>query len=332
MRHLDSWSFVTVRRTTDLTPTVREFELVPEAGAATAFSPGSHLNVRVQIGTRQETRSYSLVGNQPHDGAWRIAVKRLDPGRGGSRYMWSLRPGARLAVSPAANHFELDLGAPEYLLVAGGIGVTPLVGMAQLLAARGARVQMCYAARRPQEFACLDALRSALGANLRVFASSEDARIDFESEFAALSHAAQVYLCGPVSMMDAARRAWSAAGRPASNLRFETFGSSGRFAAQAFRVKLPRHRCEIEVAADTTLLDALEAAGIEVLSDCRRGECGLCMMNVLSVQGSIDHRDVFLSEHEQAQGQRICACVSRVAGPGASIALDSAYRDDTLAA
>lgn len=331
MRHLDRWLQATVRRTTDLTPTVREFELVPDDGPATSFSPGSHLDVRVPIGAREETRSYSLIGTAPHDGAWRIAVKRLETGRGGSRRMWSLQPGARLLVSPPQNHFELDLQAPAYLLVAGGIGVTPLVGMAQRLAARGAAVRMCYAAREPRELVYLDALQEALGDRLGTFASTTR-RIDLAAEFAALPAGAQAYVCGPAPMMDDARRAWSATGRPTADLRFETFGSGGRSASQPFTVRLPRHGREVQVDGASSMLDALEAAGIEVLSDCRRGECGLCVMTVLSVQGSIDHRDVFLSEHEKAQGDRICACVSRVAGSGATIVVDTAYREDSLAA
>ncbi|MFN3569170.1 MAG: 2Fe-2S iron-sulfur cluster-binding protein, partial [Polaromonas sp.] len=104
-----------------------------------------------------------------------------------------------------------------------------------------------------------------------------------------------------------------------------TFGSSGRFAAQAFRVQVPRHHVDIMVPAGSTLLDALESAGVETLSDCRRGECGLCAMDVLALDGEADHRDVFLSEHEKQQNSRICACVSRVVG---SVTLDSSYRPE----
>ena len=122
------------------------------------------------------------------------------------------------------------------------------------------------------------------------------------------------------------RAAWAAAGRPAANLRFETFGNTGAHASEAFWVKLPRHGLELTVPADRTLLDVLEAAGIETLHDCKRGECGLCAVDVLSVDGRIDHRDVFFSAHEKAAGQRLCACVSRVTGGG--LVLDSAYRPD----
>jgi ferredoxin len=127
-------------------------------------------------------------------------------------------------------------------------------------------------------------------------------------------------------MLDAVRAAWAKSGRPAANLRFETFGNSGAQVNQAFVVKLPRHGLELEVPADRSLLDVLEAAGIETLYDCRRGECGLCAMDIVSVHGTIDHRDVFFSAHEKQGNQRVCACVSRVTGGG--VVLDTAYRAD----
>ena len=128
-----------------------------------------------------------------------------------------------------------------------------------------------------------------------------------------------------MALLEAVKKVWGEAGRPLADLRFETFGNSGRFAAQAFRVRLPRHQIDIMVPADTTLLDALESAGVEAIADCRRGECGLCVMDVLALEGEVDHRDVFLSAHEKAACQRICVCVSRVVG---EISLDSAWRAD----
>jgi vanillate O-demethylase ferredoxin subunit len=124
-------------------------------------------------------------------------------------------------------------------------------------------------------------------------------------------------------MLDAARRAWALAGRPPGDLRYESFGSSGRLAPQAFRVQIPQQHIDMMVPADSSLLDAIELAGVQAISDCRRGECGVCAMDVLAVEGEIDHRDVFLSDHEKQQNQRICVCVSRVVG---DITLDSGYR------
>jgi len=328
MHHAESWTTATITRVIDRTPSVREIELVVEGPQAPTWTPGSHIDLRVQVGVRQETRSYSLVG-LPDGRALRIAIKRLDDGRGGSKYMHALTQGARVAVAAPENHFDLDLDCAETLLIAGGIGVTPLLGMAQRLAARGAKVTMCFAARTDDELAFSDELRAALGDRLRTFVSARGERIDFAAEFAQLRAGAQVYLCGPVPMLEAARAAWTAARRPAADLRYETFGGSGRFAAQSFRVQVPRHQVDIVVEPGCSVLDALEQAGVDVLSDCKRGECGLCALDVLSFDGQLDHRDVFLSVAEKQDGKRFCTCVSRVAGPNATLVLDSAYRNES---
>ncbi len=326
MKHVQIWQPAVVVATEDITPTVRQFLLRPASGEATRWEAGAHLQVQVDVNATAQVRHYSLVGSS--DGLhWRIAVKRMDGGRGGSAAMWALPLGAALPVSGPHNHFALDLSAPAYLLIAGGIGITPLVAMAQRLAnlatTKGAPVRMLYGVRTPDELAFASTLREALGDRLQTFVASAGTPIDFAAEIAALPPKAQLYTCGPVPMLEAIRTAWLASGRRLAELRFETFGSSGSFAAQAFRVQIPRHQLDIMVPADTTLLDALEQAGIDTISDCRRGECGLCAMDVLAVHGEIDHRDVFLSPHEKQQNSRMCVCVSRVVG---ALTLDSAYR------
>ena len=290
---------------------------------------GSHLNVQVLVDAREETRSYSLVGLPHGPGAnevYRIAVKRAAPGRGGSRFMWSLETGAELMIGEPNNHFELAFGASEFLLVAGGIGITPIVGMAQMLAERGANVRMCYAARSAGELAYREVLEGALGARLRTLVDERGERLDLDREIAALPPRGQLWICGPMPLLDAARAAWAASGRDSADLRFETFGNSGRFEAEAFWVELPRHGLRLTVPADRSLLDVLNEAGVDTLYDCRRGECGLCAIDIVRAEGTVDHRDVFFSPHEKQTCDRMCACVSRVSGGG--VVLDSAYRPD----
>lgn len=324
MKSSTTWHPAHIRAQRDLSPTVREFEIRPEGGAK-PWTVGSHLKVRVLVDGREETRSYSLVG-QHEPAGYRIAVKLAPQGHGGSRHMWRLQDGDELMVGEPDNHFELSFNAPQYLLVAGGIGITPLVGMAQMLAARGADVQMRYAARSAAELVYADGLRALLGERLQTRCSDAGQRLDLKDEVAHLAPGALMLVCGPIGLLDAARAAWAEAGRPVADLRFETFGNSGHREAQAFWVEIPRHRLRIEVPANRSLLDVLTEAGVETLSDCCRGECGLCAMDVLSVQGEIDHRDVFLSTHERSVNQRLCACVSRVSGGG--VVLDTAYRAD----
>ena len=328
MRNNQQWHPATVRAHRDLSPTVREFEIRPEGGVR-PWTVGSHLNVRIEVDGREESRSYSLVGmpNAPaaHE-AYRIAVKRAAPSRGGSRYMWRLETGDELLIGEPNNHFELGFGAPEFLLVAGGIGITPIVGMAQMLASKGADARMCYAARNADELVYRDALAAVLGPRLRTYCDDAGERLDLDREIAALAPRGQLLACGPVPLLDALRDAWERTGRHPADLRFETFGNTGRHEAQAFWVEVPRHRVRIEVPADRSLLDMLNEAGVETLYDCRRGECGLCAMDIISATGTVDHRDVFFSAAEKRDSRRLCACVSRVSGGG--VVLDSSYRPD----
>jgi len=328
------WYETTVTAVRPLSPTVREITLQPLAGAA-PWSAGSHLRVLVEPpGAAPQVRSYSLVG-LPRPGApWRIAVKRLQPGRGGSAWMHTLQAGQTLRVQPPDSHFGLPLAAPQLLLVAGGIGITPLVGMALQLAARGTPFRLCYAARGSEELVYADDLRAALGARLATFDSRVGKRLDLAAEIAALSPGAHLLVCGPLPMLRSAREAWAAAGRPAERLAFETYGSGGHAAAEPFWVSVPRHGLRFEVPAGRSLLDALADHGVELLADCRRGECGLCAVDVMAVHGRIDHRDVFFAPDEQAEGRRLCACVSRVCSTpgsgGAGVVLDSPFRPDNL--
>jgi ferredoxin-NADP reductase len=316
------WRDARLASTRDLTPDIRLFEIEP-AGPFVVPTPGSHVNVAVTIGERADMRSYSTVG-PCRDGRWRIAVKRLPESRGGSAYMWTLAPGARMSVSTPGNHFELGRDRPAYLLLAGGIGITPIYSMALALAEAGADLRLLYAVRSGRDLAFADELRAALGDRLHLFVEAEGRRVDLDAEIARLAPGGEFYVCGPIGLLEAAKRAWAASGRPVDQLRFETFGNSGRFATEPFTVRIPRLGREIEVPVNRTLLEALEAAGIDMISDCRRGECGLCALPILAVEGRVDHRDVFFSDEEKAENRKLCTCVSRAAG--GALTIDTADR------
>lgn len=323
------WIDAVVEATEDLSPTVRGLRLRPADGVAN-FGVGAHLRVQVHVDGRAELRHYSLVGLPQEaraDGAYRIAVKRAEPGRGGSRAMWALRPGDVLRVAGPENHFELPARVSQALLVAGGIGITPIFGMALALAARRVPLRLCYAARDDGELVFGSRLRAALGDRLATFVDARGERLDLDAEIAALPAGAQMLVCGPVPLLQAAQAAWARAGRPPADLRFETFGAGAERPALPFRVRLPRHGLELEVPADRSLLDVLEAQGVQVLADCRRGECGLCALDVLACDGELEHRDVFLGAEERRAGRRLCARVSRASG---TVALDTAWRPDAV--
>jgi vanillate O-demethylase ferredoxin subunit len=316
------WRSARLCATRDLSPDIRLFEIEP-AGEFVAPTPGSHFNIAVQINERPDVCNYSAVGLGT-DGFYRIAVKRLPDSRGGSAYMWSLAPGAQLTISTPGNHFELSRGCPDYLLLAGGIGITPIFTMTLALAEAGAKFRLLYAARRRQDLALADELRDRIGERLQVFVSEEGRRVDIAAEIARLRPDGEFYVCGPIGMLEDAKRQWQRSGRRVDQLRFETFGSSGRFASEPFKVKIPRLGREIDVPNNQTMLEALESAGIDMIFDCRKGECGLCALPILETDGIVDHRDVFFSDEEKAANTKLCTCVSRVIG--GSITVDTADR------
>ena len=324
MRFAQKWTTCRVHSVRDVAPAIREFVLRPEGTSAESYALGSHVNVGVSVDGRPETRCYSLVGEFSPDG-YRIAVRRAPDSRGGSLYMWSLQPGARIEVSSPASLFEIDWSRKSYCLVAGGIGITPIIGIAGALMRRNAGIELHYAVGSRRDAAFLDELTNLLGDRLIIHASDEGNRIDLDGTFARLPPEASTILCGPMRLLDAARRSWVAAGRPPADLRYETFGSSGLLPTESFRVRIDPSGREIVVGENKSMLDALNEAGFEVMSDCQRGECGVCAIDVIAVDGQIDHRDVFFSDHQKISSGKICPCVSRAAG---AITVNTLYRSE----
>lgn len=326
MRFIETWTPATLVSTRDLAPGIREFLIRPDQYGAVAYPVGSHINISVTIDGLPETRSYSLVGEaSPH--GFKIAVRRADDSRGGSRYMWQLKPGARLDITQPASVLAVDWSRDSYCLIAGGIGITPILGAAQALVRRGADVKLHYAVRSRAEAAYLDDLAALLGDRLIVHAGDEGRRLDLDALFDSLPKGALALFCGPMRMLDAARHAWIGAAHPLPDLRYETFGSSGTLPTEAFRVCLKGSNVELEVPRERSMLDVLNASGHDVMYDCKRGECGLCAIDVVDVDGEIDHRDVFFSDHQKESNQKICACVSRARG---TITVDTLLRADAI--
>ncbi len=324
MRFAQKWTACTVDRIRDVAPAIREFVLRPEGGLCENYAVGSHVNVGVLIDGRPETRSYSLVGERSTQG-YRIAVRRAPDSRGGSHYMWSLRPGARIEVSTPVSLFEIDWTRKSYCLIAGGIGITPIIGIAGALMRRNAGIELHYAVRSRRDAAFLDELAELLGDRLTIHAGDEGNRIDLDETLGRLPGDSQVVLCGPMRLLEAARNSWAAADRPPADLRYETFGSSGLLPTESFRVRIDHSGREIVVGENKSMLAALNEAGFEVMSDCQRGECGVCAIDVVAVDGQIDHRDVFFSDHQKKTSHKICPCVSRAVG---AITVNTLYRSD----
>lgn len=314
-----------IRDVRDVAADVRMIEIEPGAGAH-PYPTGSHLDIAVMIDELPDIRSYSLVGEGPVEGAYRIAVKEIPESRGGSVFVRALQPGAEVEVSAPQSHFELRWDRPEYLLVAGGIGITPILGMAHALARHGRPFRVLYAARSREQMPFADELGELLGDRLELFVSAEQERLDLGAEIDRLDPEGELYLCGPLRLRDAAQRTWRQKERRPDRLRFETFASGGRFAPEEFVARVREHARDVTVRANRTLLDALKDDGVEMMWDCLRGECGLCAVQVLEVEGELDHRDVFLSDEEQAEGKTIVTCVSRAVG--GAITIDTGFRSD----
>ncbi|WP_137154999.1 PDR/VanB family oxidoreductase [Rhizobium sp. FKL33] len=286
-------------------------------GLRSAFDPGSHTNIKVLIRGEAAVRTYTVLPSAP--GELRIAVKLHPNSRGGSAYIWSLAIGDETEMTEPENRFELSWRASRYLLVAGGIGITPIYGMARALAARNQQIRLIYGAKGLTQMAFASELRDLLGDRLETFVQDAGEQFDLAAEFAALPPDGEAYICGPHGLLEAARTIWRESGRSMSRLRFEVFGDSGRFVEQAFSVSVPAYDRTVAVRPDQTMLDALIEAGIDMIYDCRRGECGLCAVDVLDASTVIDHRDVFFSAHERHDSAKMCACVSRAAGGAITI-------------
>jgi ferredoxin-NADP reductase len=239
--------------------------------------------------------------------------------------MWNLQTGARIEISNPASLIEIDWSRKHYCLIAGGIGVAPITGIAAALHRRDIDAQLHYAVRTRGDAAFLNKLSALLGDRLTMHADDRGERIDLDETFRTLPDDAIAVMCGPLRIPEAARRAWNAAGRAPADLRYETFGSSGLRPTAEFRARLKGSDTELVISQTSSMLDVLNGAGFEVMSDCQRGERGVCAIDVVAVDGEIDHRDVFFSDAQKQDSRQICPCVSRAIGV---ITIDTLYRVD----
>ena len=306
-----------------LNPLIRLLRLVaPDGRALPGFAAGAHVRVQVRLPDGSaDWRHYSLVNfatarnatNAP--ASYLIAVRREDEGRGGSRFMHEgLNEGDLLAVEPPKNDFPLHTGPGGSVLVAGGIGVTPLATMAARRRAEGAPVRMHYAGRSRELMAFLPELQALLGDDLRVHADAEaGAPLDIDAVLDAVPAGDRLYVCGPKVMLDAVLARTQARGWEHDRVHFELFTEPvAEEGDQPFEVELAQSGRRFTVPADQSILDCLIENGCDPMFDCKRGECGVCAVPVL--EGEIDHRDYVLSAREKAEGNVMQICISRAKG------------------
>lgn len=265
-------------------------------GSLAPWEPGAHIDLSLP---NWLTRQYSLCGDPADRTRYRIAVRYDRLSRGGSEYVHRfLRTGRRLDISLPRNNFPL-VDARSYLFIAGGIGITAILPMVRAARLGGARASLVYIGRNAASMPFTDELDELDGAT--VVATEHGARPDLAALAAELAEDTAVYCCGPASMLAAAESVF-----PADRLHVEHFRPAARTFAPntAFEVVCARAGRTISVAADESLLDALNHRGIPVASGCREGVCGSCEVGVLD--GEPEHRDDI-----GAPAGRMYPCVSR---------------------
>jgi vanillate O-demethylase ferredoxin subunit len=303
------------------TPTslIKSYTLEAADGALLpGFEPGAHLQVEIPSATggAPQWRSYSLIhldpGVDPRDGvsAYRLGIRREDEGRGGSRHMHALAVGATVSVRAPVNHFPLAAPA-RVLLIAGGIGITPIVSMASALAAQGREFELHFSGRSREALPFVDELRALAGEKLVLHADDDPlTRLSVDALLDGAQVNQPIYVCGPAGMIDAVLAAARKRGWHECDLHYELFSEAApQEGDAAFEVELKSSGKCFTVPADKSLLDTLIENGSDVMYDCRAGYCGLCSTNVLS--GEIEHRDTYLSDADKASGKVMQVCVSR---------------------
>lgn len=285
---------------------VKEFRIARADGAPLPdWQPGAHVMLAFTgaDGARHE-KHYSLIGAPGPATAYRIAVQREEQGKGGSRTLHEeFAAGSPVELSGPFNSFPLAPAQGRVLLIAGGIGITPMISMAHALSAQDAPFELHYLARDASRLVLRDELPAAA---LVTHLSQESGRADLAAMLGPYADGAAFYACGPAALLQGLADAATELGWPAHAMHFESFGARTEQSDGALTVELSLSEMTVEVQPGTSILDALIAADVFVSYDCKRGECGNCYTQVQ--EGEPLHRDVCLTPNMRAQG--MCTCVS----------------------
>ncbi|WP_321917572.1 MULTISPECIES: PDR/VanB family oxidoreductase [Paraburkholderia] len=293
------------------------FELTAINGASLpSFSAGAHIDVHLPDGL---VRQYSLCNNPNESNRYHIAVLRAADGRGGSKAIHDLvQEGDKVKISEPKNHFPLAHDAAHHLLLAGGIGITPILCMAERLSVADENFEMHYCARSRGRTAFVSRIDSSHFAHRVKFHFDDgdpDQVFDIAKTLEQAPADSHLYVCGPRGFMDAvlaeARRQNWVEGR----LHYEFFGGVVEQSAgdKTFQVKLASNGVTVDVAPGWTVVQALAETGVELLTSCEQGVCGTCLTRVLD--GTPDHRDSYLTDEEKAAGDQFMPCCSRSKTP-----------------
>ena len=301
------------------TPFIRRIGLTDPQGEVLApLASGTHLQVMVP--GLSERRCYSIVqlsaaeATQEQPRTYWIAVRREEQSRGGSLWMHQLKVGDTVTVGEPRNEFPLRAplaGDGPAVLIAGGVGITPISSHAAALSAQARPFVLHYSSRSRDHLAMVSELAALCGPALHLHADDEaDTRLDLAAVLDRCQPNQPLYVCGPKGMINAAIAAARERGWADDHVHVELFvEAAAQQGDSAFEVELRAAGMTLQVPANQTILEAMEAAGCDPMFDCRRGECGVCQATV--IEGVPDHRDYFLSDSERASGKLIQICISR---------------------
>jgi vanillate O-demethylase ferredoxin subunit len=304
---------VVVTRRHDEAEGIRSFELAAaDCSALAAFEPGAHVEVHLPRGL---VRAYSLCPEPAQAGRYLIAVLREPASRGGSAAMHALQAGDRLQIGTPRNLFALVPAAGQSLLFAGGIGITPLLAMAEHLQRRGEPWRLHYCARSASRMAFAERIRGgalAEHSQLHFDDGGPEQKLDLDRDLGPQRPGVHVYVCGPAGFMDFVLSGASARGWPDEQLHREYFSAPVPADAAGdtpFEVQIGRSGITCTVPAGRSVVDVLAERGIEIPVSCEQGVCGTCVTRVLD--GVPDHRDAFLTDAEHAANHCFTPCCSR---------------------
>jgi dimethylamine monooxygenase subunit B len=294
-----------------VTPLIKHFTLASaDGGALPAFSGGSHIIVVMRGALRMHRNPYSLLSSPHQLDTYEIGVRRMEESRGGSHFMHDkVQVGSRLEIAHPVNLFGLDKIARKHVLIAGGIGITPFLAQLEDLHGVPVPYELHYSVRSPEHAAFLNRLRERDGDKVRMYYDSESQAVDFDGLLSNQPLGTHVYVCGPAGLIDRVVTTAKSCGWPDSHIHWEQFSAPP--VGEAFEVFLARTKLTVHVPPDQSLLESIEAVGVEVPYLCRGGVCGFCQTRVLELEGELVHNDHFLSDADKAKGKSIMPCVSR---------------------
>jgi ferredoxin-NADP reductase/nitrite reductase/ring-hydroxylating ferredoxin subunit len=288
---------------------VMSFRLESLKGQLPTVQPGAHIDVHMPNGM---SRQYSLTNGPGEPDHYTIGVKLEPDSRGGSECMHNaVQVGDILAISAPRANFPLRRDATHTILVAGGIGITPMLAMAQALKAQDLPFQLHYFAQSEEHLSfrpILDDLGENLNTHLGL--SPDETGAALRETLASYAYANHLYICGPGPMLEATRTIADEQGWPEESVHFEYFKNTKIIDdSSTFEVALARSALTLQVPAGKSILEVLQENGLETPSSCEQGACGTCLATV--IEGEPDHQDVYLSDGEKASNTKILTCVSR---------------------